>query len=122
MLNVKKLLTKMLNASVRTVVTPLITLTGESWGDHYYQDVNVTSYIPSGAKVVGAFASAGTAGSVLNISIQDSANNVIRVINDTPMANRQVSLFLLYRGGGYCLAVFSRLSAVLGRFSRWEVA
>ena len=100
MLNLKKLLTKVLKSMIKSVTTPSISLTGASWGEHYYQDIDVTSYIPSGSKLVGAFVAQGTSGSVLSVSIQDTSNNIVRVINDKSMAGKSVVLSLLVQVGG----------------------
>lgn len=102
MLNLKKLLTKIASATVQVVVTPSISLTGSSWGGHYYQDINVASYVPSGMQIIGAFVGPGTSGSVLNASVQDRTNNIVRVLNDASMSGRSVNLVLLVQrvGGG----------------------
>lgn len=67
-------------------------LSAAAWGDHYYQDLDVSSYIPSGRYVYAVTPGQMTGGGVLQLCLQDE--HTVRVLNDKNFSGAQVQFYL----------------------------
>ena len=82
-----------LNSSLPTLAEVLVTCTASPWAGKYYQDVNVSSYIPSGKRILGVMLGSATDGGVYS-AWRESATT-IRLMNPTDFTGAKQTVILL---------------------------
>ena len=122
MLNLKKLLTKIMNnvAIFRSAVIQTDTISGNA--DAEVSFASAFSGTPY-AVIVNGWTPATSWNTTLSVQTIDTARKIIRIRTFGSTAQAYNLRCIAIYVGGYCLTVFSRLSAILGRsFARLGVA